>query len=88
VTGAPNACSRDGKGRRLNRPRRCRSHHERHRPKWIVPEPPVYGPSPLLAAFDIEYYRTKLFEILRIPKEYLEPRDQTANEIKNRMGVA
>lgn len=84
MTGDDHARTRNGEGRRLHRPRRCRSHYERRRPKWVVPEPPVYGPSILDAVFEVEYFKTKLFEILKIPQDYIEFRPKDA-EITRRL---
>lgn len=72
MTGASNASSRDGMGRRLSRPRRCRSHHERHPAKIEYIQ---YGPSLLEGAFAfqryMDYVRNRIFEMLKIPREYV-----------------
>ena len=65
MNGSPCICTRGGVSKLLSRPRRCKSHWEKVSFKRI----PLF--TPMTFALDIEYFRTKLFTALKIPKEYM-----------------
>lgn len=65
MNGSTYACTRNGVCKKLNRPRRCKSHWEKVS-FWYKP-----AITPASIAEDMEYFRRKLFSALKIPKEYM-----------------